>query len=165
MALRHIIGHMVPDTIFDALDKLLPNRVPAEGAGCLCNFQLQIRPRRDAAAPENARNAEVLIFNSALGVRPSLDGLNATAFPLGHDNASRSHRTGRAGDYLAKRAACRFRRGWSISRRPWPEYGCRGNEGHEFFLQAMFDRLFHPCTWPTWAARARQPLSPAKMAR
>ena len=30
VALRHIIGHMVPDTIFDALDKLLPNRVPAE---------------------------------------------------------------------------------------------------------------------------------------
>jgi N-methylhydantoinase B len=84
VALRHIIGHMVPDTIFDALDKLLPDRVPAEGAGCLCNFQLQLRPRRDEIAPPEARHAEVLIFNSGgSGARPTIDGLNATAFPSG----------------------------------------------------------------------------------
>ena len=38
VALRHVIGHMIPDTVYDALDKLLPNLVPAEGAGALCNF-------------------------------------------------------------------------------------------------------------------------------
>ena len=52
VALRHVIGHMVPDAIFDALDKILPDTVPAEGAGCLCNFQISLRPRTDAAAPK-----------------------------------------------------------------------------------------------------------------
>ncbi|MEM9788484.1 MAG: hydantoinase B/oxoprolinase family protein, partial [Pseudomonadota bacterium] len=44
VALRHIIGHMIPDTVYDALDKILPATVPAEGAGCLCNFQVSLRP-------------------------------------------------------------------------------------------------------------------------
>ena len=39
VALRHVIGHMVPDTVYNALDKILPHTVPAEGAGTLCNFQ------------------------------------------------------------------------------------------------------------------------------
>jgi N-methylhydantoinase B len=45
VALRHIVGHFVPDTVYDALDKILPGTVPAEGAGCLCNFQVSLRPR------------------------------------------------------------------------------------------------------------------------
>ncbi len=49
VALRHVIGHMVPDTVYGALDQLLPDLVPAEGAGCLCNFQLSLRPRRGDA--------------------------------------------------------------------------------------------------------------------
>ncbi|MGB0866943.1 MAG: hydantoinase B/oxoprolinase family protein, partial [Granulosicoccaceae bacterium] len=55
VALRHVIGHMVPDTVFDALDKILPDRVPAEGAGTLCNFQVSLQPRTDAQPPEHAR--------------------------------------------------------------------------------------------------------------
>jgi len=39
VALRHIIGHFVPDAVFNAFDKIVPFVVPAEGAGCLCNFQ------------------------------------------------------------------------------------------------------------------------------
>ena len=50
VALRHIVGHFVPDTVYNALDKILPDLVPAEGAGCLCNFQLSLRPRSDAPA-------------------------------------------------------------------------------------------------------------------
>lgn len=33
VALRHVIGHMIPDTVFDALDKILPETVRAKGAG------------------------------------------------------------------------------------------------------------------------------------
>jgi len=51
VALRHVIGHMIPDTVYGALDKLLPDTVPAEGAGSLCNFQISLRPRMDAPAP------------------------------------------------------------------------------------------------------------------
>ena len=84
VALRHVIGHMVPDTVYDALDKLLPGLVPAEGAGCLCNFQVSLRPRTDAPAPPDASRAEVLTFNSGgTGARPALDGMSATAFPSG----------------------------------------------------------------------------------
>ncbi len=49
VALRHVIGHMIPDTVYDALDKILPETVPAEGAGCLCNFQVSLRPASEAA--------------------------------------------------------------------------------------------------------------------
>jgi N-methylhydantoinase B len=84
VALRHVIGHMVPDTVYDALDKLLPGLVPAEGAGSLCNFQISLRPRTDAPAPQDAVRSEVLTFNSGgAGARPELDGMNATAFPSG----------------------------------------------------------------------------------
>jgi len=50
VALRHIVGHFVPDAVFDAFDKIVPGLVPAEGAGCLCNFQVSLRPRSDAPA-------------------------------------------------------------------------------------------------------------------
>ena len=75
---------MVPDAVYAALDQLIPDLVPAEGAGCLCNFQVSLRPRTDTQAPVSARRAEVLTFNSGgSGARPRLDGMNATAFPSG----------------------------------------------------------------------------------
>ncbi len=46
VALRHIVGHFVPDTVYNALDKILPDRVPAEGAGM--SVQLSAFP----AAPD-----------------------------------------------------------------------------------------------------------------
>lgn len=84
VTLRHVIGHMIPDTIYNALDKILPHTVPAEGAGALCNFQLSLRPRTDQPAPPHAKRAEVLTFNSGGGgARPTQDGMNTTAFPSG----------------------------------------------------------------------------------
>jgi N-methylhydantoinase B len=78
VSLRHVIGHLIPDTVFGALTQLLPG-IPAEGAGALCNFQVSLRP----TTPEG-RRSEVLCFNSGgTGARPHLDGLNATAFPSG----------------------------------------------------------------------------------
>ncbi len=73
VALRHVIGHMIPDTVYGALDQLLPGIVPAEGAGSLCNFQVSLRPRTDEPAPPDARFSEVLTFNSGgAGARPGL---------------------------------------------------------------------------------------------
>ena len=73
VALRHVIGHMIPDTIYAALDQLLPNTVPAEGAGALCNFQVSLRPRTDQPAPKGTVRSEVLTFNSGgAGARPTL---------------------------------------------------------------------------------------------
>jgi len=146
VALRHVIGHMVPDTVYAALDKLLPGVVPAEGAGCLCNFQLSLRPRTDKPAPPNAYRAEVLTFNSGgSGARPGLDGMNATAFPSGVMTMP-VEATEQVGPVIIWRkelrpdsgGAGKFRGGLG----QFMEVGAR--EGHEFDMQAMFDRVNHP---------------------
>lgn len=151
VALRHVIGHMVPDTVFDALDKILPETVPAEGAGCLCNFQVSLRPRTDAPAPVNARRSEVLTFNSGgSGARPGLDGMNATAFPSGVMTMP-VEATENVGPVIIWRKELRPDSGGAGRARgglgQYMNVGAR--DGHEFDIQAMFDRVDHP-------ARGRQ---------
>ncbi len=151
VALRHIVGHFVPDTVYNALDKILPNLVPAEGAGCLCNFQVSLRPRTDEKAPEDAVRSEVLTFNSGgSGARPEHDGLNATAFPSGVMTMP-VEATEHAGPVIIWRKELRPDSGGAGKQRgglgQYMEVGAR--EGHEFDFQAMFDRVKHP-------ARGRQ---------
>ncbi len=146
VALRHIIGHFVPDTVFNAFDKIVPGLVPAEGAGCLCNFQVSMRPRTDAPAPETARRSEVLTFNSGgSGARPTVDGLNATAFPSGVMTMP-IEATEHAGPVIIWRKELRPDSGGAGQTRgglgQYMEVGAR--EGHEFDIQAMFDRVNHP---------------------
>ena len=146
VALRHVIGHMVPDTIYDALDKILPRTVPAEGAGCLCNFQVSLRPRSDRAAPSDAVRSEVLTFNSGgSGARPTLDGMSATAFPSGVMTMP-VEATEHAGPVIIWRKELRPDSGGAGQFRgglgQFMEVGAR--EGHEFDFSAMFDRLRHP---------------------
>jgi len=146
VALRHIIGHMIPDVIYGALDQLIPETVPAEGAGCLCNFQVSVRPRTDVAAPDDAVRAEVLTFNSGgSGARPRLDGMNATAFPSGVMTMP-VEATENVGPVLIWRKELRADSGGAGTYRGGlgqvMDVGVR--EGHEFDLQAMFDRLDHP---------------------
>jgi N-methylhydantoinase B len=146
VALRHIVGHFVPDTVYNALDKILPNVVPAEGAGCLCNFQVSLRPRTDAPAPKDAVRSEVLTFNSGgAGARPLHDGLNATAFPSGVMTMP-IEATEHAGPVIIWRKELRPDSGGAGKQRgglgQYMEVGAR--EGHEFDFQAMFDRVDHP---------------------
>lgn len=151
VALRHIIGHMIPDTVYDALDQILPETVPAEGAGSLCNFQLSLRPRSDAKAPEQAVRAEVLTFNSGgSGARPNQDGMNATAFPSGVMTMP-VEATEHTGPIIIWRKELRPDSGGVGAYRgglgQYMEVGAV--HGHEFDFQAMFDRVNHP-------ARGRQ---------
>jgi N-methylhydantoinase B len=146
VALRHIVGHFVPDAVFDAFDKIVPGLVPAEGAGCLCNFQVSLRPRTDAPAPADARRAEVLTFNSGgAGARPDHDGLNATAFPSGVMTMP-VEATEHAGPVMIWRKELRPDSGGAGRTRgglgQYMEVGAQ--EGHEFDMQAMFDRAAHP---------------------
>lgn len=146
VALRHIIGHFVPDTVFNAFDKIVPGLVPAEGAGCLCNFQVSLRPRTDAPAPSYARRSEVLTFNSGgSGARPEFDGLNATAFPSGVMTMP-VEATEHAGPVMIWRKELRPDSGGAGKQRgglgQFMEVSAR--EGHEFDIQAMFDRVDHP---------------------
>ena len=146
VALRHIVGHFVPDTVFAAFDKIVPGLVPAEGAGCLCNFQVSLRPRTDAPPPADARRSEVLTFNSGgSGARPEYDGLNATAFPSGVMTMP-VEATEHAGPVIIWRKELRPDSGGAGKHRgglgQYMEVGAR--EGHEFDIQAMFDREDHP---------------------
>lgn len=146
VALRHIVGHFVPDAVYAALDKILPGVVPAEGAGCLCNFQVSLRPRTDVPAPANAIRSEVLTFNSGgSGARPEHDGLNATAFPSGVMTMP-VEATEHAGPVIIWRKELRPDSGGAGKQRgglgQYMEVGAR--DGHEFDLQAMFDRIKHP---------------------
>jgi N-methylhydantoinase B len=146
VALRHVIGHMVPDTIYDALDKILPGVVPAEGAGCLCNFQVSLRPRTDGPAPKDAVRTEVLTFNSGgSGARPTLDGMNATAFPSGVMTMP-VEATEQVGPVIIWRKELRPDSGGTGRYRgglgQFMEVGAW--EGYEFDFQAMLDRVHHP---------------------
>ncbi len=144
VALRHIVGHFVPDVVFNAFDKIVPGVVPAEGAGCLCNFQVSLRPVE--GAPEGARRAEVLTFNSGgSGARPAQDGLNATAFPSGVMTMP-IEATEHAGPVIIWRKELRPGSGGAGRMRgglgQFMEVGAM--EGYEFDISAMFDRGDHP---------------------
>lgn len=146
VALRHIVGHFVPDVVYAALDQILPGVVPAEGAGCLCNFQVSLRPRSDAPAPADAVRSEVLTFNSGgSGARPAHDGLNATAFPSGVMTMP-IEATEHAGPVIIWRKELRPDSGGLGTYRGGlgqvMEVGAR--DGHEFDISAMFDRVDHP---------------------
>ncbi len=147
VALRHVIGHMIPDTVYDALDKILPATVPAEGAGCLCNFQVSLRP----VAGHKGRRSEVLTFNSGgAGARPTVDGLNATAFPSGVMTMP-IEATEHTGPVVIWRKELRPDSGGAGEHRgglgQYMEVGAAA--GNEFDFSAMFDRVDHP-------ARGRQ---------
>ncbi len=151
VALRHVIGHMIPDAVYAALDQILPATVPAEGAGTLCNFQVSLRPRTDIEAPPNAVRAEVLAFNSGgSGARPTSDGLNATAFPSGVMTMP-VEATEHTGPVIIWRKELRPDSGGAGKHRgglgQYMEVGA--TEDHEFDFSAMFDRVDHP-------ARGRQ---------
>ena len=146
VALRHIVGHFVPDAVFNAFDQIVSDLVPAEGAGCLCNFQVSLRPRTDTPAPTDAVRSEVLTFNSGgSGARPNFDGLNATAFPSGVMTMP-VEATEHAGPVIIWRKELRPDSGGAGQQRgglgQYMEVGAR--EGHEFDMQAMFDRVDHP---------------------
>lgn len=142
VALRHVIGHMVPDLVLGAMAKALPGTILAEGAAALWNIHISARP----VAGGVGRRAEVLMFNSGgMGARPTLDGLSATAFPSGVHTMP-IEATEHTGPIVIWRKELR------------PDSGGDGEfrgglgqiieiaatEGHEFDFSAMFDRVRHP---------------------
>jgi N-methylhydantoinase B len=83
VAIRHVIGHVLPDVVFGCLHQALPNGAPAEGASALWVPQLRGgHGVSDTAAGGTPFN--VLSFHAGgTGARPNKDGLSATAFPSG----------------------------------------------------------------------------------
>ena len=86
VAARHIIGHLLPDTVLGCLHQVLPNGVQAEGSASLWNIQLRGGPSVSSNSGYNGviPEFEMLHFNSGgTGARPGKDGMSSTAFPSG----------------------------------------------------------------------------------
>ncbi|MCP4227392.1 MAG: hydantoinase B/oxoprolinase family protein, partial [Actinomycetia bacterium] len=78
--MRHVVGQMLPDTVFGALGQILPDRVPAEGTSSLWNILL------DGRWDDGERFIVMSFHSGGAGARPYADGLSATAFPSGVRN-------------------------------------------------------------------------------
>lgn len=143
VSVRHVLGHFVTDLCLGAMAPVLPDRIPAEGAGALWNFQASAR---SADANDPRPPVEILMFNSGgTGARPRLDGLTSTAFPSGVRTMS-VEATEQVGPIVIWRKEIRPDSGGDGERR-----GGLGQvievgptEGYQFDFSAMFDRIDHP---------------------
>ncbi len=83
VAVRHVVGQLLPDLMMGCLHQAVPDRVTAEGSSCLWNPPLRGGPGVSGAAAV-LPDFEVITFNSGgTGARPGADGLDGTAFPSG----------------------------------------------------------------------------------
>ena len=89
VAMRHAIGHCLPDLVFGCLDQAMPGQVPAQSSASLWNptfrgGEFAVDPNSVAASGGNLRKFDVLSFHAGgMGARPTKDGFGATAFPSG----------------------------------------------------------------------------------
>lgn len=143
VAVRHVLGHFVPDLVLGALHQALPGKVPAEGASALWNLHMSVRPVADQIG---GKGAEILMFNSGgSGARASLDGLNATAFPSGVHTMP-IEATENVGPVIIWRKELREGSGGAGAQRGGlgQMIEIEAAEGYMFRFSAMFDRLNHP---------------------
>jgi len=84
VALRHIIGHSLPDTVIGALAPIIGNSAVAESSAALANLQLRGGASVAGDYEGPVTEFEMMHFNNGgMGGRPTKDGLSATGFPNG----------------------------------------------------------------------------------
>ncbi|MFN4088396.1 MAG: hydantoinase B/oxoprolinase family protein [Alphaproteobacteria bacterium] len=87
---RHVIGQMLPDVVLGCLQDVVQGGTLAEGTSCLWNPVLlggHGVGGTDAPGAKRSANFAVNCFHAGgMGARPTMDGLNATAFPSGVRN-------------------------------------------------------------------------------
>ncbi|MBD8554984.1 hydantoinase B/oxoprolinase family protein [Rhizobium sp. CFBP 8762] len=143
VAVRHVLGHFVPDLVLGALHQALPGQVPAEGASALWNLHMSVRP---VSEQTGNKGAEILMFNSGgSGARAALDGLNATAFPSGVHTMP-IEATENVGPVIIWRKELREGSGGAGAQRGGlgQMIEIEAADGYSFRFSAMFDRLSHP---------------------
>ncbi len=77
VAIRHVLGQMLPDVVFGCLRQFVPDKVPAEGASCLWNINLQ------GTTQAGKVFATTVTTNGGTGARPGKHGLSVTSYPSG----------------------------------------------------------------------------------
>lgn len=81
---RHVVGQMLPDLMFGALEAACAGAVPAESAGSIWVLAMAQAPGPPPAAGLKAPRFNVMSVGlGGTGARPTKDGLSATAFPSG----------------------------------------------------------------------------------
>ena len=87
---RHVIGQMLPDVVLGCLQEVIQGGTLAEGTSCLWNPVLlggHGVGGTDAPGAKRSASFAVNCFHAGgMGARPTMDGLNATAFPSGVRN-------------------------------------------------------------------------------
>jgi N-methylhydantoinase B len=86
VAARHIIGHLLPDTVLGCLHQVLEEGCQAEGSASMWNLQLRggVATSAKSGYQGYVPEFDLLHFNSGgMGARPTKDGLSSTAFPSG----------------------------------------------------------------------------------
>lgn len=81
-AARHIVGHFLPGVVFGALEKALPEKVPADSAAGLWVTQLS------GFVGKEEPFAFAFFSCGGMGARREKDGLSVTSFPSGIQNVA-----------------------------------------------------------------------------
>ena len=149
VAVRHVIGQLLPDLMMGCLHQVVPERVAAEGSS-----SLWIPPLRGGASVSGQARSnrpviadfDITTFNSGgTGARPALDGLDATAFPSGVRTVP-VEATENVAPIVFWRKELRPDSGGAGRTRGGcgqiMEIGAKGDL--EFACNAVFDRVAHP---------------------
>ena len=90
VAMRHVVGQLLPDVVFGCLHQAIPGKIPAEGTCCLWDLPLRGGYSLDtglsggqSSDKSGTQFATELVHNGGTGARPNKDGLSATAYPSG----------------------------------------------------------------------------------
>jgi N-methylhydantoinase B len=149
VAVRHVIGQLLPDLMMTCLHQAVPDRVAAEGSSCLWNPPLR-GGASVSGAPRGNRpglpDFEVITFNNGgTGARRTRDGLDGTAFPSGVRTMPVEATENVAPVVFWKKeltcdsgGAGRTRGGCA------PEMIVAAKDDLEFAVNAIFDRVEHP---------------------
>jgi N-methylhydantoinase B len=80
---RHVIGQMLPELVFGALELPMSGRVPAEGAGSIWVLAMGSGHETALGVAHATRFTTMSVGIGGVGGRPGKDGLSAVAFPSG----------------------------------------------------------------------------------
>jgi N-methylhydantoinase B len=88
VAVRSVVGHLLPDSVFGCLHQILPGRVPAQGTGSLWGLKAGAGPGMTPGSFGKGLTSfmAMTLHSGGAGARPGLDGLSATPFPSGVKN-------------------------------------------------------------------------------
>ena len=145
VAVRHVLGQLLPDLMMGCLHQAVPDRVTAEGSSCLWIPPLKGGPQVSGGAAV-LPDFEITTFNSGgTGARPGSDGLDATAFPSGVRTVP-VEATETVAPVVFWRKELRPDSGGAGRTRGGAgqimEIGTKGDA--EFAVNATFDRIGHP---------------------